>query len=164
MSQLKLEHFFGLKIEDERSDIMPILRELGIDQDVENSKVVKALKKANGHEAPIVSVARRQQALKAVLHLLNAPMLEYDPLYYTKEINTSSDHDRKYGAEEKLLEFALVVASTKSPKMMRDDPKVLTTKQLREAAFKETRFERCWEILAEETSHIVNAFRKAKKS
>ncbi len=36
-------------------------------------------------------------------------------------------------------------------------------KQLRDAAFLESRFDRLWEILSQETHHIVTAFRKGKK-
>ncbi|MCW9000732.1 MAG: hypothetical protein OQK04_18620 [Kangiellaceae bacterium] len=90
-------------------------------------------------------------------------MLDHEESYYDKEVNTSSEHDRRYGAEDKLLEFALLVASTKSIKVMEDDPSILTPKQLREASFRGTRFDKCWDILSEETNHIVAAFRKSKK-
>ncbi|TQV86459.1 hypothetical protein [Aliikangiella coralliicola] len=160
---LKLEDFFGFMIDDERSDIQPLLETLGIEKEIESTKVVKTLIKNNGRQAPIINVARRQQVLKYIRPLLNEDMIDYEPNYYTKEINTSSNHDRRYGAEDRLLEFALVIASTKSKKVMADEPKILTVKQLREAAFLESRFDRCWEILSQETHHIVSAFRKSKK-
>lgn len=159
---LKLEDFFGLAIDEDRSDIKALMPLIKLERDIEKTKVVKSLSKANGRDSAIVGVARRQQVLKVMKPLLNENMLEYDQSYYTKEINTSSDHDRRYGAEERLLEFALVVASTKSKKLLADEPKILTVKQLREAAFLESRFDRCWEILSNETHHIVSAFRKQK--
>jgi|GEM_PF-2361790 len=160
---IKLEDFFGLAIEEERSDIIPLMDLLDIKSFIEETKVVKTLSKKNGRDSSIVAVARRQQVLKHIKPLLNESMLDYDPSYYTKEINTSSDHDRRYGAEEHLLEYALIVASTKSKKLLAEDSKYLTTKQLREAAFLGSRFDRCWEMLSNETHHIVEAYRKSKK-
>lgn len=160
---LKLQDFFGLSIDSEKSDIGPVLKVLGIDNDIENTKVVKSLKQSSGQQAPIVSVARRQQVLKLIRPMLNEDMLDHEDSYYNKEINTSSEYDRRYGAEDKLLSFALLVASTKSIKMLQEDSNILTAKQLREAAFRGTRFDKCWDILSEETNHIVTAFRKSKK-
>ena len=159
---LKLEDFFGLAIDDERSDIIPLMEMLDIKKEIEGTKVVKTLAKKNGRDSAIAAVARRQQILKIIKPLLNEEMLDYEPNYYNKEINTSSEHDRRYGAEDRLLEYALVVASTKSQKVLASEPKILNAKQLREAAFLETRFDRCWEILSKETHHIVSAFRKGK--
>lgn len=159
---LKLEDFFGLAIDEDRSDIKALVSLINLGKEIENTKVVKALAKANGRDSAIVGVARRQQVLKLIKPLLNEDMLEYDASYYSKEINTSSNHDRRYGAEDRLLEFALIAASTKSKRILADEPKILTVKQLREAAFLESRFDRCWEILSSETHHIVTAFRKQK--
>jgi hypothetical protein len=90
-------------------------------------------------------------------------MLDYDSLYYTKEVNTSSNHDRRYCSEEKLLQVALIIASTKSIKTLSDQTRIVSVKQLREAAFLETRYDRIWEILSQETHHVVAAFRRSKK-
>jgi len=95
--------------------------------------------------------------------LINEELLDYEPNFYSKDVNTSSNHDRRYSSEDRLLAFALQVASTKSQKMMSEDSKILTVKQLREAGFLESRFDRCWEILSQESHHIVSAFRKSKK-
>lgn len=157
---LKLLDFFGLAIDEDRADIIPLMELLGINQEIENTKVVNTLKKKNGRDAPIVAVARRQQVLKMIKPMLNENMLEHDPNFYDKEINTSSEHDRRYGAEEKLLEYALLVASTKSKHILETEGGFISLKQLREAAFLETRFDRCWEILSSQTHHIVSAFRK----
>lgn len=157
---LKLKDFFGLLIEEEYSDILPLMDTLKVTKMVNQTQVVKSLVKENGVNAAIVSVARRQQVLKMIRLLLDAKMLDYDPLYYVKEITTSSDHDRRYGAEDKLLEYALIIASTKSKRILEEDGGFITLKQLREAAFQGTRFDRLWDILSEETRHIVNAYRK----
>ena len=159
---LTLEDFFGLFIDEERSDIGPLLETLQISKLVEGTKVVKSLRKRNGRDAAIVNVARRQQVLKHIRSLLNEDMLEYDPNYYTKEINTSSEHDRRYGAEDRLMEFALLIASSKNKKVMANDSNIINVKQLREASFLESRFDRCWEILSRESHHIVAAYRKSK--
>jgi len=159
---LKLEKFFGLSIDESVSDIQSLLEILGIEKDILKTNVVKSLRKKNGRNAAIVIVAIRQQALKFIRHLLIEDMLDFETNYYNKEINTSSNHDRRYGAEDRLLQFALLIASTKSPKAMKEEPKFISVKQLREATFKGNRFERCWDILSEETKHIVSAFRKSK--
>lgn len=160
---LKIEDFFGLLIDESSSDIQPLLATLGIDKAIKGTKVVKNLIKQSGRDAPIVNIAIRQQTLKLLHVLINEKMLDYDSHFYSKEVNTSSNHDRRYGAEERLLDFALLVASTKNQKMMRYDPIIISTKQLREAEFKESRFDKCWNILSDEAQHIISGFRNAKK-
>jgi len=159
---LKLADFFGLVIDDDVSDISPLLDALSITKDIEETKVVSTLSQQNGRDAAIVNVARRQQVLKLIAPLLNEEMLDYDPGYYDKEITTSSEHDRRYGAEEKLLAFALIIAATKSMRVIRDEPKFPTVKHMREAPFRGPRFDKFWDLLADETDHIVSAFRKSK--
>ena len=160
---LKLEQFFGLKLEEKRSDISPFLSAVNVDEKINNTKVVKKISATNGTDSRIAGVARRQQFIKLLKPLVNEDMLDYDSRYYTKEINTSTDHDRRYGAEEKLLQLALVIASTKSIKILENQPNIVNVKQLRAAAFSETRFDRLWEILNRETYHVVKTFRKGKK-
>jgi len=159
---IDLSKFFGLVIDEETSDLVPLMDELDIKEFIEKGKVVSALKKQNGKDSPIVAVGRRQQVLKLIKPMLNEGMLDFEENYYNKEINTSSEHDRRYGAEDKLLEFALLVATTKCRKVRLEDPKFLSVKQLREEAFKGSRYEKCWDILSDETSHIISAYRKSK--
>ncbi len=160
---LKLEDFFGIVLEEERSDISSFLEAVKVNDMINGTKVVKQISKSNGADSPIVGVARRQQFIKLLKPLLNEDMLDFDSRYYTKEVNTSSDHDRRYCAEEKLLQVSLIIASTKSMKTLENEPKIVTIKQLREAAFLESRYDRVWEILSQETHHVVAAFRKGKK-
>lgn len=160
---ISLNDFFGLPIEKEKSDMMPLLEQLGIANEIEKTDVVKSLSKKNGSSAPIVNVGRRQQVLKLLRPFLNEELLPFEQSFYDKEVNTSSDRDRKYAAEDKLLEFALLVASTKSPQVMAADPNIVTVKQLREASFKGNRFEKCWDILSDETRHIVTSYRNSSK-
>ncbi|MGX5174451.1 hypothetical protein ACUR5C_10575 [Aliikangiella sp. IMCC44653] len=160
---LELNDFFGLAIDEDISDIKYFITLIKLKKLIEGTNVVQTLAKQNGRNAAIVNVARRQQMLKAIKPLLNAKMKNYEASFYSKEVTTSSEHDRIYSAEDKLLEFALLVASTKSKKVMLEDPNILTVKQLREAKFLGTRFDRCWEILSVESSHTVTAYRKAKK-
>ncbi|MCW9000731.1 MAG: hypothetical protein OQK04_18615 [Kangiellaceae bacterium] len=68
---LELQDFFGLAIDNEKSDINPLLEVLGIVNAIENTKVVKSLKKNSGRDAPIVNVGRRQQVLKMIRPMLN---------------------------------------------------------------------------------------------
>lgn len=162
-NMLKLDDFFGIRLEEERSDISTFLSAVNVDKEINNTNVVKKISATNGSDSPIVGVARRQQFIKMIKPIVNEDMLEYDPLYYTKEINTSSDHDRRYCAEEKVLQVALIIASTKSMKTLENEPHILNVKQLRDAAFLESRYDRLWEILSQETHHVVEAFRKGKK-
>ncbi len=159
---LKITDFFGLAIDEESSDIKYLMVALGIDELINDTKVVKKLSKQNGVNAAIVNVARRQQLLKMIKPMLNDKLLEHEPNYYLKEINTSSEHDRRYDAEEHLLHFALIVASTKSKKVLESSQEIITCKLLREGAFLGSRYDRCWEILSQASSHIVSAFRKSK--
>ena len=160
---LKLDDFFGLKLDDERSDISTFLSAVIVDDEITSTKVVKRLAGSNGADSPIVGVARRQQFIKMLKPLVNEELLEYDQRYYSKEVNTSSNHDRRYCAEDKLLQVGLIIASTKSIKTLENEPNIVNVKQMREASFMETRFERLWEILSQETHHVVKAFRKNKK-
>jgi len=160
---LKLEDFFGLKLDEERSDISSFLSAVNVDAEINATKLVKKISSTNGADSPIVGVARRQQFMKLLKPLVNDKLLDYDSLYYTKEVNTSSDRDRRYCAEEKMLQVALIIASTKSIKTLENEPNIVNVKQLREAAFLESRFDRLWEILSQETHHIVATFRKSKK-
>jgi len=160
---LKLEDFFGIKLEEERSDITTFLSAVKVDDLINGTKVVKQISAKNGSDSPIVGVARRQQFIKLLKPLVNEKLLDYDPIYFTKEVNTSSQHDRRYCAEDKLLQVALIIASTKSMRTLENEPNILNVKQLRDASFLETRYDRLWNILTEETRHIIEAFRKGKK-
>ncbi|MDQ7050883.1 MAG: hypothetical protein Q9M92_15670 [Enterobacterales bacterium] len=160
---LKLADFFGLKLDPERSDISSFLEAVNVDNMINNTNVVKKIAASNGRDSPIVGVARRQQFLKLIKPLLNETMLDYDAHYYIKEVNTSSDHDRRYCAEDKLIQVALIIASTKSIKTLESEPNIPGVRQLREAAFLGSRFDRLWDVLTEETSHVIKAFRKGKK-
>ncbi|MFT6733093.1 MAG: hypothetical protein ACJAS9_001278 [Polaribacter sp.] len=160
---LTLANFFGLKLEEERSDISSLLNLIGVDYQIHQTNVVRKIAASNGIDSPIVGVARRQQFLKMIKPLLAADMLKYDASYYTKEVNTSSIHDRRYCSEEKLILVALVIASTKSLRVLKADPKIMSEKNIRENAFVGSRFDKIWEILTQETQHVVDTFRKSKK-
>ncbi len=160
---LTLDDFFGLKLEEERSDISSLLDSIGVDYQINQTNVVRNIAASNGLDSPIVGVARRQQFLKMIKSLLVSEMLNYDANYYTKEVNTSSKHDRRYCSEEKLISVALVIASTKSLKVLKTDPSIMSEKHIRENAFVGSRFDKLWELLTAETQHIVDAFRKSKK-
>ncbi|PHS15298.1 MAG: hypothetical protein COA86_13840 [Kangiella sp.] len=160
---LKLDDFFGLKLEEERSDISSLLNLIGVDYQINQTNVVRKIAASNGIDSPIVGVARRQQFLKMIKPLLVSDMLKYDANYYTKEVNTSSQHDRRYCSEEKLILVASVIASTKSLRVLKADPNIMSEKNIRENAFVGTRFDKMWDLLTKETQHIVDAFRKSKK-
>ncbi len=159
---VKLSQFFGLVIDEKLSDFAPILHKLKVSTAIEQTEVVRQLKKQNGRDAPIVNVGRKQQVLKLIKPLLDAKMLPYDERYFKKEINTSTERDRRYGAEEKLLEFALLVATNKSRKIREADGKAQTMKHLRDPSLEDKRFKRFWDLLSESTAHIVAAYRKGK--
>jgi hypothetical protein len=159
---LKLDNFFGLKVEKNTMDIYALFSSLGVNQSINKTKLVKKLIHSNGEDSRIVGVARRQQFLKMIKPLLNHEMLIYNEPFYTKEINTSSEHDRRYDAEEKLLLVALIVASTKSMEQFKRNPEILSIKSFREKAFIQTRFDKIWSLLSQETESIVHSFRQEK--
>lgn len=160
---INLDDFFGLKIEEERSDITSLLESIGVDHQIRQTNVVKMISASNGADSPIVGVARRQQFLKLIKPLLVDDMLKFDPNYYEKEVNTSTEHDRRYCCEDKLIQVALIIASTKSLRVLKTDQSIISARHIRENAFVGSRFDKLWELLTKETQHIVDAFRKGKK-
>ncbi len=157
--------FFGLNIylDQNRYSTDSLTELIGIKNTLNKAKTVKRLSSENGKAHPIVDIAKRQLALKQLRPLLEDSLLKYDSLWYTKEVNYSSDSDRLYGAEEKLLGFALCIATGDTLKHLEGTDFKPNTQALRETPDKE-RFKRYWELLADCTRKTVEDYQdEAKK-
>ncbi|MEE4246252.1 MAG: hypothetical protein V2I33_12655 [Kangiellaceae bacterium] len=165
MDKFELNDFFGMGIDVHRSDVEYLLGLVPkLEAQVQNSKVVKSMIKQAGSKDPIVAVAKRQQLMKALKSLLNDKMPAYDPVFYEKDVNTASDADRAYGAQDKLIQFAMVLATGKSIDTLERDEFTPNLKMLRDAAFKGSRFDKLWDLLSADTETVVANYRKTKKS
>ena len=107
---MELNDFFGLDFNFKQFEINTALDLMGLRRVIESTRQVSQITERFGKYSPYVGLAKRQQTLNYFKALLEQDMLDYDPRYYEKEINTATTHDRRYNAEERLLEFALIVA------------------------------------------------------
>ncbi len=161
--QLTIEMFFGLNIRQEHFDIDELLNFVGLRLLVVHSKAVKNLTLINNHKAMIVTIAKRQQALKLLRNLLNSELLPYDEYFYVKVVNTGSEHDRLYSAEDKLLQYAYVIAMGKTWNWLENEDPSAILKGIREKnSSQHSRFDRYWEILGDQTGDYIRRFKKGK--
>lgn len=100
------------------------------------------IKKHESKQHGLVRIMKRRAAIKVLQPLLSNSMLPYDRYYYKKEVNTASERDRQYGAEEAFLTFCLIIASGKTWTQLQEEhylPSVHTLRDLesekRPAAF-----------------------------
>lgn len=151
---MQLDDFFGLNLDLNHFQIDHVLDRVGLREAIAQLAVIRELAEDNGPEHPIVSVGKRQYTLKFLKPLLDTGMLPYDARFEGKEVTTGTDNDRRYAAEEKLLLFALIVASGKTPRQLRAanfKPDMATLRELKRRAL----YERFWDILADDTRVLV---------
>lgn len=161
--QLTIDRFFGLNLKQEHFDIDELLRLVGLKIYVDEAPAVKKLRDANSNKAMIVTIAKRQQTLKLLRNLLNNDLLPYDEYFYVKEVNTASDHDRTYEAQEKLLQFAYVIAMGKTWNWLENDNPQPILKGIREKnTIKQSRFDRFWQILGDQTGDYIRKFKSGQ--
>ncbi|HFB66667.1 MAG TPA: hypothetical protein ENJ60_14125 [Aeromonadales bacterium] len=161
--QLTVEQFFGLNLKQEHFDIDELLALVDLQQYVASSKAVIKLKQANSNKAMIVTIAKRQQALKLLRNLLNSELLPYDEYFYIKKVNTGSEHDRLYSAEDKLLQYAYVIAMGKTWNWLENENPAAILKGIRERnTSQHSRFDRYWEILGDQTGEYIRKFKKGE--
>lgn len=161
--QLTVDQFFGLNLKQEHFDIDELLSLIGLQQYVASSKAVIKLKQVNSNKAMIVTIAKRQQALKLLRNLLNSDLLPYDEYFYVKEVNTGSEHDRLYSAEDKLLQYAYVIAMGKTWNWLENDNPAAILKGIREKnTSQHSRFDRYWEMLGDQSGEYIRKFRKGE--
>lgn len=156
---MELNDFFGLDFNFKQFDINALLDLLGIRRVIESTRQVTQITERFGKHSAYVELAKRQQTLNNFKLLLERPLLDYDALYYEKEINTASEHDRRYNAEEKLLEYTLIVASGQTPRQLKHSEFKPDIKTLRGLAATE-RFDRLWDVLSREAGEVIAAFKK----
>ena len=159
----KIDQFFGLNLKAEQFDIDAFADLIGCRRVLEKDKYVKRLMKANGRKHLIVSIVKRQVLLKLLKPLLRQNICPPDPDFHTKEVNTATDKDRRYGAEEKLLWFCLCIATGKTFKQLeriqfRPDADAMR----RIPGAKDGKFDRLWELLAEQNGDYILKFKNGE--
>lgn len=161
---VKLTQFFGVDLSKKEYDLNSFIGSVGLEGEIKNHGSTQALEKELGEGNRVVQISKRQVILKALRPLLANKCLPYDAHFYRKECNTSSESDRRYGAEEKLLQFALMIASGKSLFQMEAENYKPDIQYLREESAKPDQlFDRLESIMKEDTRADILAFKKKKK-
>ena len=106
---------------------------------------------------------KRQILLKQLKPLLRESILPPDPDFHTKEVNTATERDRRYGAEEKLLWFCLCVATGKTLKQLERIQFKPDAEALRRIpGAKDGKFDRIWEVLSEQHGEYILKFKNGE--
>ena len=158
----KMMDFFGLNLNQQQFDINYYAEGLGFKKIIIKDPKIKTLVKTYNAKHPIVIITKRQALLKHMRPLLNDKILAYDQYWYTKENNTSSDHDRLYGAQEKLLQLGLIVATGKLLRHLTMSDYKPDAPALRRAVNTSSkgRFDAFWEILNNETRDYIMRYKR----
>ncbi|MBT4837624.1 MAG: hypothetical protein HON94_09800 [Methylococcales bacterium] len=160
---MKLEHFFSIAVRQPQFNIDYFIKAVGLTDKINKNGAINKLIKLNGADHPIVSIAKRQNLLRELREIINHNMMPYNPYYYTKEINTSSKADRKYGAEEKLLELALVVATGKPYMKLEQENFIPNVQTLRDLGTKQKpKSEHFTSILNDHTRDRIKSYKKTQ--
>ena len=161
---VKLEQFFGVDLSKREYDLTSFIRSVGLEKEIQQHASTQALEKQFGEGNRVVQISKRQVILKSLRTLLGNKFLPYDSIFYRKECNTSSDSDRRYGAEEKLLQFSLMIASGKSLHQIEIEKFKPDIQYLREQSAKPDKLLNKLEgIMSEDTRADILAFKKKKK-
>ncbi|MBV1883500.1 MAG: hypothetical protein KUG82_17805 [Pseudomonadales bacterium] len=159
---MDIQKLFGLPLDQENFDIDKHADLIGIKGLIAGSRSVKKMLDENGKNHPITQIAKRQSILKHLKNDLETEISPYDPLYYKKEVNTAEASDRKYAAEEKLLEYCLVVACGKLLKKINQEDFKPDVQALRDTPAKE-RHKRYWAILNDHTREAITNYQTEMK-
>jgi len=160
---MERDEFFGLDFRIKKFDINLLLDLLSIRRKIENLDNVKKITARFGKSSSFLMLSKRQQTLKFLRDLLSDEFSDYDQYYYQKEINTSSAHDRRYNAEDRILEFALIVASGKTYAQLKQEEFKPGLRSLRALRSSE-RYDRLWDLLSTVESNTIKQFKKALAS
>ena len=158
---MEIQDFFGLDFSIKRFEINTLLDLLGIRRKIEETSQVKKIIERFGMNSPYTNLAKRQQTLNYFKPLIENAMQPHNPLYYVKAVNTATENDRFYNAEERLLELVLIVASGKTNRELLNTEYKPSVKVLRNIDHSE-RFDRLWEILSQESREVIESFKKEK--
>ena len=162
---MQLDDFFGLDFSIKKFDINILLDLLSIKRKIEEVKIVTQISKKFGKHSPFVQLAKRQQTLNYFKPFLSAEFLPFDQSYYKREVNTASDKDRRYNCEERVLEYALLVASGKSTIQLKAEEYKPNLKILRHfEGGSPARFDCLWEVMTKEAKDVIADFQKALES
>jgi hypothetical protein len=156
---MELKDFFGLDFNFKQFEINTLLDLMGMRRLIEKTRQVSQIMEHFGKRSPYVDLAKRQQTLNHFKPLLEQDMLDYDAHHYEKEINTATEHDRRYNAEDRLLEFALIVAAGQTPRQLKSNDFKPDIKALRSVRSSD-RFDRLWDVLSREAGDIIKTFKK----
>ncbi len=157
---MEREDFFGLDFRIKNFDINILLDLLSIRSKIESIDTVKQISKKFGKSSAFLMVSKRQQTLKFLKPLLDDEFNHFDQFYYEKEVNTASEHDRRYNAEERILEFALMVASGKTYRELKKEefkPGLHTLRELKSSE----RYDCLWNVLLTVEKNTIEQFKKA---
>jgi len=154
------DDFFGLDFRIKAFDINILMDLLSIRRKIDNIETVKKITEKFGKSSSFLMVSKRQQTLKFLKPLLEDEFRSFDQLYYEKEVNTASKQDRRYNAEERILEYALMVASGKTWRELKKEEFKPGLRTLRECN-RSDRYDRIWEVLTTVEKDTIEQFKKA---
>ncbi len=157
---MKTDDFFGFNFDRRLFVLDDYLSFKGLAQEVDRRPAVReALRLTGSPEHGLVRIVRRREALKRLAPLLRQAFLPWNKYYYLKEVNTATEEDRRYGAEEALLTFALVLATGQTWPVLREtrfQPGLRVLRNMEPLEREAT----LMEILAEQTAEAEAAYRR----
>ena len=131
MAKFDITTLFGVDVNFAFFNVLELVDALGIKADILNSKRVSSLIKVHGNKHHIVTIAIRQVTLAELKPHLNGQFLAYDP-YFQAESLHSSQRERLYEAEEKLLLICWSLAIGKSVKSLKRLRRDFNTREWRD--------------------------------
>ena len=113
MAKFDVISLFGVNIDFAYFDVFELLEVLGISRRILKTERVANLIKKHGEKHHIVSVAIRQVLLSELKLTLNKELLPFHSPFQDVHI-TSTDYERRYEAEEKLILLCYSISLSKS--------------------------------------------------
>ncbi len=158
---MDIKQFFGLPLDQNIYDIDQLSDLIGLKAQINENKTVRHLIINTSPNHSIVSIGKRQQLLKKLKGLLEHKLLPYDELWYKKAVNTASDIDRQYEAQDKLIYYCIILASGKTFQEIKNlniKPDIATIRGTNDRE----RYQLLWTVLANNTNEAISQFRKDK--
>ena len=118
MAKFDITKLFGIDVNFAFFNVIELIDALGVKSEILNSKRVSGLIKQHGIKHHIVTIAIRQVVLGELKPILNGKFLPFDPYFQDGELHTS-DRERLYETEEKLLLICWSLALGKSIKSLK---------------------------------------------
>lgn len=155
---MKLEDFYGMAFKDKVFHLDPVLDQQNLLFRIDHTPCVAKLIHEHGNDHYITKIAKRQTALKILRPLLSRKFLPYNRFFYEKAVNTASEDDRRYEAEDNLLIYALTIVTASTWRALDAEEFMPAPKVLRETP-REERYQRMWDLLADFTRPQIQHFR-----